>query len=61
MPWRGYLVLPIIAAIIFFVLGQNVLFRLSDPLDLLSTLLSGVLCLIQIIIWIGRLRRARVA
>jgi hypothetical protein len=54
---RIYLFLPILISIIFFIFGQNEVFRLSDPLDFLSTILSILFCTAQIIIWMKWLRR----
>jgi hypothetical protein len=48
-------------AIIFFALGQNSMFRLSDPLDFLATGLGAVSGIAQIVIWISWTRRSKVA
>jgi hypothetical protein len=61
MKWRGFLILPIFISIILIFLGLNEFFRLSDPLDFLSITLGVILCIIQVAIWISRLRRSREA
>jgi hypothetical protein len=45
-------------AIFFFVMGQNNMFRLSDPLDFLTTGLGVLAAIAQIIIWIYWMRRS---
>jgi hypothetical protein len=58
MKWRGFLVVPMIFAIIFFAFGENGVFRLSDPLDFLATGLGVLTGIAQIVIWIIWVRRS---
>jgi hypothetical protein len=59
MSWRGFLILPILISIALFLIGQNQLFRLSDPFDFLAMLLGAILLIVQIVCWVAWLRRPK--
>ena len=52
MTSRGLFVIPILFSGVFFLLGQNSVFQLSDPLDFMATGLGVIFGVIQIVIWI---------
>jgi hypothetical protein len=58
---RGFLIIPMLLAIVFLAAGQNSMFRLSDPLDFLATGLGALCGVAQIVIWISWMVRSEQA